>query len=141
MTRHALAAVLYALALPAAAQVTPAANYTDMWWNPNESGWGISIAQHTATNKVFAVWYTYDQAGRTVWYVVPGGAWSAANVFSGTAYRTQGSPWVGAAYNPNALVATPAGSVTFRFDDANHATLSYTVDGVTGSKPISRQPF
>lgn len=119
---------------------TPVAKYADLWWGgAAQDGWGVAINQQYRT--LFAVWYTYDQAGRTVWYVVPGGAWSAANVFSGTAYRTQGSPWVGAAYNPNALVATPAGSVTFRFDDANHATLGYTVDGVTGSKPISRQPF
>ena len=59
MNRALLTAVLLALAVPAAAQSVPAANYTDMWWNPSESGWGISFAQH-ASNQVFAVWYTYD---------------------------------------------------------------------------------
>jgi len=47
--RFPLAALL-ALALPAAAQSVPAANYSDMWWNPGESGWGISITQHPSTN-------------------------------------------------------------------------------------------
>jgi Spy/CpxP family protein refolding chaperone len=54
-----LAILVCAAALPAAAQATPAANYTDLWWNPNESGWGITITQHP-TNQIWAIWYTYD---------------------------------------------------------------------------------
>jgi hypothetical protein len=52
-------AAVVAVALDAGAQVVPAANYTDLWWNPSESGWGVSIVQH-ASNKMFAVWFTYD---------------------------------------------------------------------------------
>jgi len=44
---------------PAAAQSTPATNYSDMWYLPSESGWGISFVQHPS-NNVYAVWYTYD---------------------------------------------------------------------------------
>jgi hypothetical protein len=73
--------------------------------------------------------------------VVPGGAWTAANVFTGTAYRTTGSPWAGAVYNAGALNAQAAGSVTFTFTDLDNGVMSYTLDGVSGSKPITRQPF
>src|SRR6476469_8776105 len=55
-TAAAIAAVWLA---PAAAQSTPAANYSDMWYLPAESGWGVSFVQHTSGN-VYAVWYTYD---------------------------------------------------------------------------------
>ena len=79
MIRRACLIVLLCLGLPAAAQSVPAANYSDMWWNPAESGWGISIAQHASTNQVFAVWYTYDprepaSSGRfkPLWLVMPG---------------------------------------------------------------------
>jgi hypothetical protein len=119
---------------------TPVATYGDLWWGgTSQNGWGVAINQQYRT--LFSVWYTYDQAGRTVWYVIPGGAWTAANTFSGTVYRTTGSAWVGAPYNPGALQATAAGAVTFTFHDRDNATLSYTVDGVTQSKPITRQPF
>ena len=78
---------------------------------------------------------------RTIWYVIPSGTWTAANTFTGTAYRTTGSPWVGVPYNPGALNQVPAGTVTFTFQDRDNATMSYTVDGVTQSKAITRLPF
>jgi hypothetical protein len=119
---------------------TPVATYTDLWWGGlSQNGWGVAISQQYRT--IFAVWYTYDQDGRTIWYVVPGGEWTATNVYRGTAYRTASSPWLGAAYNPGAFVATPVGTITFTFNDVNNAVMSYTIDGVSGTKPITRQPF
>ena len=54
MIRRLLATTipLLALALPALGQSVPAANYTDMWWNPSESGWGISFAQHAGSDGI-----------------------------------------------------------------------------------------
>ncbi len=122
------------------ADPTPIAAYGDLWWGGNaQNGWGVAINQQYRT--LFSVWYTYDTSGKTVWYVIPGGSWTAANVFTGTAYRTTGSPWAGAAYNLAALIAQPVGTVTFTFNDLNNAVMSYTIDGVSGSKPIVRQPF
>ena len=58
-TIRALAAAgLVALALPVASQ-----NHSDIWWNPAESGWGITIADHET--QLFAVWYTYRADGVT----------------------------------------------------------------------------
>jgi hypothetical protein len=119
---------------------TPVGTYGDLWWGGTaQNGWGVAISQQYRT--LFSVWYTYDNAGRTVWYVIPGGTWTAANVFTGAVYRTTGSAWAGAAYNPAALNAQPVGTVTFTFTDINNGVMTYDVDGVSGSKPISRQPF
>jgi hypothetical protein len=122
------------------ADATPVATFGDMWWGGTaQNGWGLAVSQQYRT--LFAVWYTYDQSGRTVWYVIPSGNWTAANVYSGTAYRTTGSPWIGTPYNPAALVPQPVGTVTLTFHDANNATMSYSVEGVTQSKSLVRQPF
>jgi hypothetical protein len=119
---------------------TPTATYGDMWWgSKSQDGWGVAINQQYRT--LFAIWYTYDAGGKTVWYVIPGGTWTAANVFTATAYRTSGSQWLGVPYNAAALAVNPAGSVTFTFSDANNATMTYNVDGVSGTKPITRQAF
>jgi hypothetical protein len=119
---------------------TPVATYGDLWWGGTaENGWGVAINQQYRT--LFSVWYTYDAAGRTVWYVIPGGTWTSATTFTGTAYRTTGSAWLGVPYNPTTLVTQVVGSVTFRFVDRDNALMSYTVDGVTQTKPITRQPF
>ncbi|MEO7742404.1 MAG: hypothetical protein ABIR98_05680 [Usitatibacter sp.] len=120
--------------------MTPVATYSDLWWGGiSQNGWGVAINQQYRT--IFAVWYTYDPEGRTVWYVVPGGEWVAANVYRGTAYRTASSAWLGTTYNPAAFAANAVGSVTFTFNDVNNAVMSYTIDGVSGTKPITRQPF
>jgi hypothetical protein len=119
---------------------TPVASYGDLWWGgQSQNGWGVSINQQY--RKLFSVWYTYDTAGKAVWYVVPDGTWTAANTFTGAAYRVTGSAWIGAAYDPSAMHAQTVGSVTFTFSDIGHAVMTYTIDGVTQSKPITRQPF
>jgi hypothetical protein len=124
-----------------APDTTPVGSFADLWWGgESQNGWGVSISQQY--RSLFAVWYTYDAAGRTTWFVVPGGTWTAANSWSGTAYRTTGSPWLGASYNASLFAPVPAGAITFSFGaDASGGTMAYNVDGVTGTKDIVRQPL
>jgi hypothetical protein len=71
---------------------------------------------------------------------MPDGTWSG-NTYTGALYRTRGAPVLGAACNPSALVVTQAGTLTLTFTDENTATMTYTVDGLTQTKPITRLPF
>jgi hypothetical protein len=159
MIRAFAAAALLACALPALGQSTPAANYTDMWWNPTESGWGVSFAQH-ASGQAFAVWYTYDPreltaTGRAkpLWFVVPGGTWTSPTRFTGTAYVTNGVPFHQSGSNPR---ATAVGTFTFEFSTSSAGTFTYSVTPppglasndpafnlptLSGSKAIQRQSF
>ena len=119
---------------------TPIASYGDLWWGgTSQNGWGVTINQQYRT--IFALWYTYDGNGRAIWYVIPGGSWTAANVFTGTAYRTTGPQWVGVAYDVSRHTIQPVGSVTFTFTDLSHGTMSYTIDNVSGTNPIVRLAF
>ena len=117
---------------------TPVLKVNDLWWNPAENGWGLNIAQQGAA--LFPVWYTYDATGKDTWFVVPAGAWTG-NSYAGDIYATTGSPWLGATYNPVSLVVTKVGAMTLNFSDANNATMTYSVNGVTQTKSIVRQPF
>jgi hypothetical protein len=118
----------------------PAFDYTDMWWNPQESGWGLNVIQH-ASHIIFAVWFTYDSDGNRTWFVLPSGSWSSPNTYSGTLYQTSGPPANSASFNASSVHVTPVGSGTFTFSDANNGTWSYSVNGVSGTKTITRQPF
>ena len=127
MIRAFLAAALAAAAIPAAAQSVPAADFTDMWWNQNESGWGVSFTQHAGSHQVFAVWYTFDpreQAGtgrfRPLWIVMPGGTWTSPSRITGAVYVTDGVPFSQPGSNTR---DTPVGTFTFSFSDADNATL------------------
>ncbi|MCG6965652.1 MAG: hypothetical protein LJE59_04025 [Chromatiaceae bacterium] len=68
----------------------PAVNCSDLWWNPSDSGRGISIIQGP-TNVLVAVWFIYDQTGRPVWYTLGPGQWNRTDyysAYSGPIYRT-----------------------------------------------------
>ena len=114
----------------------PAVNYTDLWWNSTESGWGMAMAQQSGVN--FLAWYVYDSTGKPTWYVAT--CTMSGSACTGTLFRTTG-PAFGPTFDPNAVRADAAGTITVDFTDANNANVTYTVDGVTASKSITRQIF
>jgi serine protease len=124
----------------------PAADLNDMWFNPAESGWGMSVVQHVSKN-LFAVWYTYEQISATdlstrpLWLVMPGGTWRSPNVFSTNIYRTTGS-YFSKPFDPAELKVNLYGEATLVFQDANKLTLHYQLNnGLSGTKNLNRQPF
>jgi hypothetical protein len=120
------------------AQFTPQYDYSDLWWTPAESGWGMTLTQHTG-GSLFVAWFVYGNDGKPIWYVIPGGTWGGAS-FSGKVYKTTG-PFFGGQFNPTSVTVTQAGTAALNFSDYSHATFSYTVDGVTGQKNIERELF
>jgi hypothetical protein len=118
-----------------------AVDYTDLWWGgAGQSGWGLNLMQHSS-RQIFGVWYTYDAERRMTWYVIPGGTWTSNNVFTFEIYRTSGPAGSAAAFDANAVARTRVGQGTLVFTDANNGTFAFTIDGVSGTKSISRQSF
>lgn len=112
-------------------------DHTDIWWNPNESGWGINMIQ---TNKdMFVTFYVYGSDRKPTWF---GGtlSYQGSHVFSGKLYVTSG-PFYGGPFNPSNVTVREAGSASVVFDTVTAATLTYTVDGVQVTKAIERQPI
>jgi hypothetical protein len=119
---------------------TPVASYGGLWWGGEaQNGWGVTIAQQYRT--LFLAWYTYDASGAPTWFSVSGGQWISASAFRGRVTRTSGAAWLGALYSPTAINRVDAGEVTLSFGDSSHATMTYTVDGVTQTKALSRFVF
>ena len=138
-----IAAFLLSLCLcsPLAFANTFTTDLTDLWWNANESGWGV-----TATHQrevVFLTFFVYGVDSRATFYTgqatYTGQASSGALIFSGPMYETRG-PWLGIPFNPNLVTIREVGTVTFAaFVDA--ATLTYSVDGTVVTKALTRQTF
>ena len=115
----------------------PEFDYTDLWYDATESGWGMNIVQH-ASDNVFAVIYTYDTPNRPMWFVMPGGSWTSSNVFTGILYRVTGSP---ATHPFKAGAVVQAGTATLTFSGASTGSITYTVNGTRVTKSIEKQPF
>lgn len=135
--RRYAAAFLAALgfSLPASA-TTFGTDYTDLWFNPAESGWGVNLIQQYDT--IFATLFVYGTDNSARWFVASD-LRGSQNSFSGTLYQTTGpafsAPWTGGAN------VTPVGSMTLSFSSWNAGTLTYTVSGTTVTKQVQRQTF
>ena len=135
-----IAAYLLQLSNPNPPPAVPAFDFTDLWWNPAESGWGLNLIQH-ASHVVFGVMYTYEAPNRATWFVIPGGTWSSPLVYAGAIYRVAGPAVNNPTFNPSLVRVTPVGLATLTFTDRNNGTLVMTIDGVRVTKTITRQPF
>jgi hypothetical protein len=113
-------------------------NFSDQWWNPNESGWGISVLQQYDT--LFIDVFVYAADGRPTWYTAAAylQPQSGRTLFSGDLYLTSG-PWFGAFFNPAAVGARRVGTLQFDASSTDLATLTYTVDNVAVTKQVQRQ--
>lgn len=115
-------------------------DYTDMWWaGEAENGWGVSITQHGIIQ--FIVIYAYDSVGKPLWYVIPGGSWNAAQTaFTGNVYLPTSSPFN--AYDKTQFkINASVGTATVTYTGSGAATLSYNINGVSGTKNIQRELF
>jgi hypothetical protein len=123
------------------AQALPAPNFQGLWWNApagSESGWGINVAHQG--DVIFATWFTYDLTGKGMWLVMTA-QHTAPNTYAGTLYRTTGPAFNALPFNPSQVVATAVGNGTLTFTDANNGSFSYTVNGISQNKAITREVF
>ena len=132
---------LFALLLASTAPATTATvNYNDLWWDPNESGWGVNIAQQGST--LFLTFLIYGVDSKPTWVTgqlsKTGQGTTGEPVFSGDMVATTGS-YYGGPFDAAAVTRRSVGTVSFSPADAVSGTLTYTIDGVRVSKAVVRQ--
>jgi hypothetical protein len=137
----AFAALVFSTA--ASALTATPVDFSDMWWNPDESGWGANVIQQGDT--IFITLFVYDASGQPTWFVGPntafGGSAAGAQHFTGDLFRVTG-PYYGAAqFNAANVNATRVGAVTFDAPTQSTATLTYSVNGVNVTKSVQRQTW
>jgi hypothetical protein len=115
----------------------PTSSYQGLWLNPNESGWGMTIAQHNS--MIFAAVGSYDQAGQPIWYVTS--CPISGNGCTGDIYQFSGGTSPALPWNGAGNVAARVGTGTLTFADANNGTLNVTINGAFSSKSITRTIF
>jgi hypothetical protein len=132
----ALSALLFTTC---AAATTVSTDYTDMWWDPEESGWGANIVQQGDT--LFVTLFVYDPQTNPVWFVAPATAFQGEGKFTGPLYTTKGQWFAGGRFDPAQVVTTAIGDLTIEFTDHNRATLTYRVGGFVVTRVVTRQTW
>jgi hypothetical protein len=116
-------------------------NYTDLWWNASESGWGVTMSQDY-NGPIFATFFVYAANGTATWVVALLTIDPVTGVYSGALLETSGgAPLSSQSFNPTAVQGSNVGTVTFTPADATNGTLAYTYRGSSVVKQITRQPL
>ncbi len=114
-----------------------ATNYSDLWWNATEPGWGLTLAHQGDT--VFALWYTYGAAGRDQWISASSLVRQPDGSYTGALQRPQNGTPLTQINGPATSFPVPGvGNATLRFTNGETGSFSYTLDGVSQTKPIQR---
>lgn len=127
----------------AAAPVSIGSHYSDLWWNPQESGWGANIVQQGET--AFVTLFVYGPDGKPTWYVASDARVFALDgsgnpAFRGTLYKTAG-PWLGGPFDPSQVSVQAVGQLVLEPRQDGRLNLSYTAEGVSVSRDVVRQTF
>jgi hypothetical protein len=116
------------------------ANYQDLWWNPAESGWGINITHQD--DILFATLFTYAASGQGLWLVMSDGRRQVDGSYLGDLYTTTGPAFNATPFPPiGPSNLTNVGTLRLQFASGTDATLTYTFNGTTVVKAITRQVF
>ena len=102
-------------------------NFTALWSNPADPGWGIAVSQLGDT--AFAVLFTYDEQNRAAWAVMSNGRRNALGGFAGDVYRAVAGR------------IERVGSLTLGFTSADSGTIRYRLSGLDFQAPILRNTF
>ena len=113
-----------------------ATDYTDIWWNPAESGQGYNLAQNG--DFIFATFFVYGSQTAPTWYTAQL-LLDGAGKFSGSVFATTG-PWFGTVpFDPARVTVSQVGNATFQPTAADKGVLTYAVGPVEVVKNIQRQ--
>src|SRR5665213_3332 len=133
--RRTLAAATFMLALLAGAAAHADTDYTDHWSNASQNGWGVALTQ--GTNDIYTEIFHYNAQNSPTWF---GGTMYKLTDghYAGALYTVAGDYYGHVPYDPTAFSAVVAGTMDFNASDANHAQLSFSVNGVTVVTALTR---
>jgi hypothetical protein len=137
--RFVFAAPMPACTFNSDVPLAQAVNYTDMWAVPNlaEPGWGINFSHQG--DVIFASWFIYDANSAPFW-VSATLIKTVVRIYTGALDMTTG-PSFGGPYNPQQVTHDTVGTATVVFADGDNATLTYTLNGVSRTKALTRFVF
>ena len=132
--------VALGLALPASANTTASADFTDLWWGgTSENGWGLNIIHQNTI--IFATLYVYNTDGTPRFFSASETRATGTSSFSGPLYDTRGTYYGTVPYNAGAFSGTAVGTLTLTFSSPTAGTLQYNVGGTAVTKSITRFAF
>lgn len=114
-------------------------DYSDGWWVPSESGWGMNVLHQ---GDVLALaFYVYDDTNTPIWYLGVANYIDENVGYRGTLSVHRGTSFLVAVFGPIQAGPTPIGIITFKPTSAYSANVNYTVGTTSIDKTMTRLTF
>jgi hypothetical protein len=115
--------------------------YTDLWFNPDEPGWGVGVFHHKST--IFSVLFVYSATHQPTWYILSMNETTQAGdksqrTFDGPVFVTHGTWWLTSPFKLTDVRTVGNARFVFPSEGVN-ASLTYTIDGNTVQTVIRRE--
>jgi hypothetical protein len=118
----------------------PKFDYSDLWWNPLQPGWGLAINQH-ANGRLVATWLTYTVEREPVWYSIQPGQWVDDQTYEGVLYLAYGPHFGKHIATAESVQLLKVGSFRIAFADQVNGTATCVMGEAIWSSAISRMEF
>ncbi|HUP98703.1 MAG TPA: hypothetical protein VM073_12205 [Usitatibacter sp.] len=122
----------------------PITDYSGLWGDAAESGWGLSLHQ-TARDVMFGALFVYGADREAEWFTLQGGRWESSTRWTATVYRTTGPFFAAPVFDPRLVLLDAVGVAALDFHQQpgseGRATFTYSVDGREVAKAIRRTPL
>lgn len=115
-------------------------NYTDMWWEPATTGWGINVIH--LDDKLYGQWYTYETPDQPVFMTITLERQGDGS-YLGPVYRQNdgGRPFRSAGKDNSEPGAEVVGTASLLFLDGLNAEFDYVVGEDEGHHELVRFQF
>lgn len=115
-------------------------NYTDMWWEPATTGWGINVIH--LDEHIYGQWYTYESPDQPV-FMTLGLERQADGSYRGPVYRQNdgGRPFKSASTIASEPGAEEVGTASLIFLDGTRAEFDYVMGEDEGHHVLQRFQF
>lgn len=123
---------------PASTSLTQT-DFTDGWWVPTESGWGMNVLHQGGTMAL--MFYVFNEQSEPVWYLGVATLDPATGAFAGPLSLHSGTNLTEAVFGPIPRSARTVGVINFAPTSAYTALVSYTIGTVTINKSMERFTF
>jgi hypothetical protein len=129
--------------------VSTSTDYSALWWNASESGWGMNVMQEEQILFITLFIYGPNAApgsnGAPTWYSASA-TFASANgagdrTYTGDLYATTGTPFSTTPFDSGATTAQKVGSIQFVGRADGTATVQYTAGSATVNKTVVRQTW
>ena len=113
------------------------ANFSGLWWNPAEPGWGLEVSHQQGA--IMAALFGYGEDGTSEWLIGPQLTERSDGEFEGDLFRMSGprfdaEPWSGS-------VAHTAGTMRVAFTAPDRGRVSFATSGAAIEKEIVPMVF